>query len=172
MSVKDALEAFGKRVQQQARSNLSKAGKKNTGGLYNSIGYNVQVHKNSFHFGITMADYGTFIDQGVKGKTSSARAPRSPFRFGSGRGQKGGLTDGIEGWVKSKRIQFKDRKSGKFLSYKATSFLITRSVYNKGIEATDFITKPFKNEFRKLPEEIVDSYGLEVDKFIKIAFKK
>lgn len=170
--VKDVLELFGKRVQQQSKSNLSKKDKKDTSNLYDSIGYEVKVSKNSFQLSFTMEDYGKFIDKGVKGKTSSSKAPNSPFKFGSKTGKKGGLTDGIFGWVTRKRLQFKQRGTGKFLSYKSTAFLITRSIYNKGIETTNFFTKPFENEFKKLPNEIIQAYGLEVNQLMKHVFKK
>jgi len=172
MSVKEVLDTFGKRVVQQSKSNLSKSGKKDTSDLYNSIGYEVLVHRNSFSLSLKMVDYGTFVDKGVKGKTSSNRAPNSPYKFGTGSGKKGGLTNGIDGWVKRKGIQFKDKKSGRFLSYKSTSFLIMRAIWNKGIETTNFITRPFENEFKKLPDEIVQAYGLEVNNLMQLAFKK
>jgi hypothetical protein len=172
MSVKSVLDLFGKRVVQQSRTNLTKSKKKDTGGLYDSISYKVTVHKNSFSLSISMDDHGEFVDKGVKGKSNSSKAPNSPFKFGSGSGKKGGLTDGVNGWVKRKRIQFRDKKTGRFLTSKATAFIITRSIYQTGLETTNFITKPFKNEFKKLPEEIIEAYGLEVESLIKMAFKK
>lgn len=172
MFVKETLELFAKRVKQQSKSNLSKKKKKDTSSLIESIGYDVKVSKNSFHLSFTMEDYGKFVDKGVKGKKSSSKAPNSPFKFGSGTGKKGGLTDGILGWVTRKRIQFKQRGTGKFLSYKSTAFLITRSVYNKGIETTNFFTKPFENEFKKLPNEVLTAYGLQVNQLLTHVFKK
>jgi hypothetical protein len=169
MLVKESLELFGKRVQQQAKSNLTKSGKKDKGELYDSISYEVKVSKNSFQLSFSMADYGEFVDKGVKGKSSSSKAPNSPFKFGSGSGRKGGLTDGINGWVQRKRIQFKDKGTGKFLSYKSTAFLITRSIYQTGLKTTNFFTKPFENEFKKLPDEILEAYGLQVNSLMKTA---
>jgi hypothetical protein len=118
-----------------------------------------------------MEEYGTFVDKGVKGAKSSQRAPRSPYRFGSGRGKKGGLTKGIDKWVKRKGIQFRDKKTGRFMSYKSTAFLIRRSIYNKGIKPSMFFTKPFENAFKRLPDEIVEKFGLEVDEFLEHALK-
>lgn len=172
MSVKDSLELFAKRVQQQARANLTKRQKNDTKTLWDSLGHSLAVSQNSFRLAFKMIDYGMFVDKGVKGKTSSEKAPNSPFKFGSGTGKKGGLTDGVNGWVQRKRIQFKDRKTGKFLSYKNTAFLITRSIYNKGLETTNFISKPFENEFKKLPTEVVNAYGLELENFLQYTFKK
>lgn len=172
MSVKDTLDLFGKRIVQQSRSNLTKSKKKDKGDLYNSISYKLDVHKNSFTLSINMADHGEFIDKGVKGKMSSSKAPNSPYKFGTGSGKKGGLTDGINSWVKRKRIQFRDRKTGRFLTRKATAFVIARSIYQTGLKTTNFISKPFENEFKKLPKEVIEAYDLQLENFLKYTFKK
>jgi hypothetical protein len=174
MSVVDELNNFGKYVQQQAKSNLSKKKKKDTSKLYNGINYKTVPTKDgavlTFDFK-DANDYWEFVDKGVKGFSSSAKAPTSPFKFGTGTGRKGGLTNGVNGWVTRKRIQFKDRKSGQFLSYKSTAFLIMRSIWNKGLATTNFFTKPFEQAFQRLPEDIYAAYGLEVESQLKIALK-
>lgn len=172
MPVKEALEAFGKRVQQQARSNLTRQGKKNSGELYESVAFDLSVHRNSFSLSFNMLEYGMYVDQGVKGFRSSTKAPNSPFQFGSGTGKKGGLTDAMDRYVRQNRIQFRNRNNGKFISYDTTAFLIGRSVYNKGIKTTLFFTKPFENEFKKLPDDMVQAYGLEVNKMLTNALKR
>lgn len=173
--VADELHKFGKYVIQQSKSNLSKRKSKDTSTLYNGISYKVEEGNRAttlkFEFG-TAEDYWQFVDKGVKGVSSSAKAPNSPFKFGTGTGKTGGLTKGINGWVQRKRIQFKDRKTGKFLSYKSTSFLIIRSIWNKGLETTNFFTKPFEAAFQRLPDAIYEAYGLQVEEQLKIRFKK
>ena len=114
-----------------------------------------------------MEDYGTFQDKGVKGKSSSSKAPNSPFRFGSGTGRKGGLTEGINKWVQRKRFQFRDRKSGRFLSYKSTAFLISRSIYQKGIAPSLFFTKPFEKAFKGLSKDLLEPFKLDIETFMK-----
>lgn len=166
MSVSQELNKFGKFVVQQSRSNLSKKGKKDTSKLYNSIAYDLNVSKNSFSLSFKMEDYGDFIDKGVKGVSSSAKAPKSPYKFGTGTGKKGGLTNGVDGWVQRKRIQFKDRKTGKFMTYKQTAFLIRNSIWKKGIETTNFFTRPFELGFNKLPDDLVKAYGLEIENLL------
>ena len=104
-----ALNDFSKYVVKQSRTNLTKGGKNVSKQLYDSIGYDLNVNPNSFELGFKMQEYGQFQDLGVRGKSSSSRAPRSPFKFGTGSGAKGGLTNGIDNWVKRKRIQFKNR---------------------------------------------------------------
>lgn len=171
VKTQSTLDQFIKYVTQQSKSNLSKTDKNVSKKLYNSIGGKATVSKNSFEAYFEMEEYGLFQDKGVKGKFSSAKAPNSPFRFGSGTGKKGGLTQGIENWVTHRRLQFKDRETGKFLSYKQTAALITRSVYAKGIEPSNFFTKPFELAFKKLPDDLIEAYGLDIETFLKYVIK-
>ena len=119
-----------------------------------------------------MEQYGQFLDLGVKGKVSSQRAPNSPFKYGSGTGKKGGLTEGIRGWVKARRFQFKNRETGKFMSYEQTAQLITRSIYLKGTKPTLFFSKPFAKGFESLPDELIKAYGLDIESFLKFTLNK
>jgi hypothetical protein len=170
MSVKKELDKFGKFIVQQSRSNLTKSGKRDKGDLYNSIKYTAKESKNSFELTFFMEDYGTFVDKGVKGVKSSAKAPNSPYKFGTGSGKKGGLTEGINGWVKRKRFQFKDKK-GKFLSYESTAFIVRRSIWFTGLKTTNFFQRPFELAFNKLPDELVKAYGLTIDNLLKTSLK-
>ena len=170
MSVENELNKFGKFIVQQSRSNLSKAKKKDRGALYKSINYNLEVGKRSFALSFSMEDYGKFVDKGVKGASSSSKAPNSPYKFGTGSGRKGGLTDGINGWVKRKRFQFRDKK-GKFLSYESTAFIVRRSIWFTGLRTTNFFERPFELAFKKLPDELIKAYGLTVENLLKFSLK-
>jgi hypothetical protein len=161
---KKALEQLRKYVIQQSRSNLSRLSKNTTKKLYSSINGDVQAYPNSIRLSFSMEEYGWYQDQGVKGKTNASKAPNSPFRFGSGTGIKGGLTKGINKWVKMRGIKFKDKKTGKSLSYKSTAFLITRSIYNKGMRPSLFFTKPFQAALKRLPVDFMEAYGLDMQK--------
>lgn len=169
--VQKYLDDFRKYVITQSKSNLSRLGKNNTRSLYNSIKGTTKAYKNSVFIEFEMLEYGQYIDKGVKGKNSSFKSPNSPFRFGSGTGKKGGLTKGIQEWVKQKRFQFKD-KQGKFMSYNSTAWLITRSIYSKGIKPSLFFTKPFEKAFKKLPKEIAVKYGLDIKELFIQEIKK
>jgi hypothetical protein len=166
------LNEFGKSVVKQSRTRLSKSKKNDSKKLYNSLSYDLNVSKNSFSLSFNMEDYGTFIDKGVKGVSSSAKAPKSPYKFGTGTGKKGGLTNGIDKWVTRKRIQFKDRKTGRFMSYKSTAFLIRNSIWHKGLETTNFFSKPFENAFKKLPDDIIQAFSLDLDNLLNFTTKK
>jgi hypothetical protein len=168
-NLEKVLKDFNKEVIKQARANLTRKGKRDTNTLYKEMNSTVSVGKNSFYSSIDFgkaSDYWDFIDKGVKGVSSSQRAPQSPYKFGTGTGRKGGLTKGIDGWVRRKRFQFKD-KQGKFLSYESTAFLIRRAIWNKGLETTNFISRPFELAFKRLPNEVVEAYSLDLDSTLK-----
>jgi hypothetical protein len=108
--LEDKVKEFADYVVQQSRSNLTKGGKKGSynasGKLYNSIKPSIITEKDAFIVQFEMEDYGLFQDQGVKGTTSSyIENAKSPFKFGTGSGRKGGLTSGIQNWVKFKKFR-------------------------------------------------------------------
>ena len=170
--IQKALDRFVKHVTSRAKANLTNGDRNVSKKLYNSIKGEVKVMPNSIGVYFQMEEYGEFQDQGVKGKRSSSRAPKSPFKFGSGRGKKGGLTEAIEKWVKARRFQFRDKRSKKFMSYKSTAWLITKSIYAKGLQPTLFFTKPFQEAYKNLPDELAKEYGIEVKKLFKMSIKK
>ena len=170
--IQKALDRFVKHVTSRAKANLTNGDRNVSKKLYNSIKGEVKVMPNSIGVYFQMEEYGEFQDQGVKGKRSSSRAPKSPFKFGSGRGKKGGLTEAIEKWVKARRFQFRDKRSKKFMSYKSTAWLITKSIYAKGLKPTLFFTKPFQEAYKNLPDELAKEYGLEVTQLFKMSIKK
>ena len=166
------LEKFRDYVIQQSRSNLTKDGKNVSKQLYNDIKGNVKVNANSFELEFDMPMYGQFQDKGVKGKFKSIKAPNSPFKFGSGKGLKGGLTKGIEKWVQTKGFQFSDKKTGRFMSYKNTAFLISRSIYTTGLRPSLFFTKPFEAGYKKyIDEDLIEQFALDIEDLMNYSLK-
>jgi len=165
--VNAVLKRFRDYVIQQSRSNLSKGGKNVSKELYNSLKGEILTENNYSIVGFSMAEYGQFQDQGVRGKSSSAKAPNSPFRFGSGTGKKGGLTNSILKWVQAKRFQFRNKESGKFMSYQQTGYLISRSIFQKGIKPSLFFTKPFEAGYKKyIDTDLMKAFSQDVDTIV------
>tara|TARA_B110000467_G_C18097119_1_gene355130 strand:+ start:186 stop:719 length:534 start_codon:yes stop_codon:yes gene_type:complete len=167
------LEEYAKYVIQQSKTNLTKD-KKGGGNLYNSLSYDILVNNEDFLVDFLMEDYGQFVDKGVKGKTSTypeTQAALSQFQYGSGTGPKGGLTKGINKWIKKKRFQWKDKKTGRFMSYESMTYIIARSIYNKGLKANLFFTRPFEKGLEKLPQELYNAFVEDVDSTIILGKK-
>jgi hypothetical protein len=173
-----ALDRFVKHVTSRAKANLTNKDRNVSRRLYDSIKGEITINSERTTVKFFMEKYGDYQDQGVKGKNSSAKAPNSPFKFGSGRGKQGGLTKAIEKWVEARRFQFRQidpktkKSTGKFMSYRATAWVITRSIYSKGLKPTLFFTKPYQAALKNLPDELAQEYGLEVKKLFKESIKK
>jgi hypothetical protein len=171
LEVEATIKRFRDYVIQQSRSNLTKGGKNSSKSLYNSLKGEIVTDKGFTIVGFKMDDYGTFVDLGVKGKTSSLKAPNSPYQFGSGTGKKGGLTKGINKWVKQKGFQFRDKR-GRFMSYDSTAYLITRSIFHKGIKPSLFFTKPFEAGYKKYIDiDLVKAFGQDVETMVDFNLK-
>lgn len=167
------LDAFRKYVQQQSRTNLTKGKHNVSKSLYDSIKSTSKVSKNSFELYFEMENYGQFLDKGVKGAVSSLKAPNSPFKFGTGTGEPGGLTKGINKWVRARHFQFRDRETGKFMSYEQTAQLIIRSVYLTGTKPTLFFTKPFNKGYENyLSKDLIDKFALDTVDLMDFSTKK
>ena len=171
-NVDDIITKYAKYVVQQSKSNLTKD-KKGSGDLYNSVSYKIEKSEDDFLLDFLMEDYGAFVDRGVKGKTSTypqTSAALSKFQYGSGTGPKGGLTKGINAWLKKKRFQFRD-KQGRFMSYQSMTYLIARSIYNKGLKANLFFTKPFEAGLKRLPDDLSKAFVLDIEDGIILGTK-
>jgi hypothetical protein len=161
-----ALEAFKKFVIQQSRSMLSKSNKNVSKELYNSLKGNIKVMPNSIAVEFEMEDYGVFQDKGVSG---TEKKYNTPYSYKSKMPPVKPLAD----WAKSRNIRLRDEK-GKFKkgSYNTIGFLIARSIYRKGIKPSLFFTKPFEQGFKKLPDELINSFGLDVEDFLAFTLKE
>jgi len=170
-----ALDIFKGIVLNQSRAILSKKGKNVSNELFRSLKGNVKAMPNSIFVDFEMEEYGYYQDRGVKGKTSTypeIAQYGTLAKFGSGKGKKGGLSGGIKKWVEAKRFQFRNKEIGKFMSYQSTAYLITRSIWNKGIKPSLFFTKPFERAFKKLPNELIEKFGLDVENFLAYTLKQ
>jgi len=169
-NVNDELNRFAKYVISQSRANLTRGKKNSSNKLYNSLDSNVKVSKNSFELTFLMEEYGVFQDKGVKGtKSNYLENKNSPFSYKS-KGGKNGLKGmpppkAFDKWIVRKGL--KGIRKGQFISRKSLQFMIARSVFEKGIKASLFFTKPFEKAFKNLPKELVESFALDVEQLIK-----
>ncbi len=172
-NVDEVLNAYAEYVVDSAKKNLVDE-RKSLGDLYKSVSYKYEKSQDLFLLDFLMEDYGTFVDKGVRGKTSTypeTKAALSQFQYGSGNFPKGGLRDGIKGWLEKKRFQWRDKK-GRFMSYDTMTYLISRSIYNKGLKANLFFTTPFEAGLQNLPKQLTDAFSLDIENAIILGTKK
>ena len=154
--VQKLLDDFRDKVIKEAKKGLPR----DTGSLAKSLKSYVKESKNSIQISFTMNEYGFYQDRGVKGVSSGQSL--SNYRFGTGNGEDGGLTKGINKWVRRKQIQFRNKETGQFMSYDQTARTIIRSIWQKGIKPSMFFTRPFEKYYRKLPKQVTEKYALDM----------
>ena len=152
--VQEAIDRFRKYVIQQSRSNLTKQRKNVNKSLYNSINGVSKVNKNSISLYFEMLDYGVFQDKGVSGKVKKYN---TDFSYKS----KMPPSKVFDKWIVRKGIAPRNEK-GQFMSRKSLSYLIARKIFREGIKPSLFFTKPFEKAYERLPDEIVEAYGIDI----------
>ena len=153
--VQKLLDDFRDKVIAEAKQGLPR----DTGGLAKSLKSYVKESPNSIQISFSMNNYGWYQDRGVKGVSSGESL--SNYSFGTGK-KDGGLTRGINKWVQRKQIQFRDKETGRFLSYEQTARTIIRSIWQKGIKPSMFFTRPFEKYYKKLPKQVTEKYALDM----------
>ena len=164
-NTKEYLNAFAKYVIQQSRSNLTKQNKNVDKKLYDSLDKEIEVGANSFRMAFLMEDYGAYQDKGVSG---TQKKYNTPFSYKSKKPPLKPITQ----WVIKRRFQFRNKETGKFMSYQSTAFLIRNGIFKNGIKPSLFFTKPFEKAFERLPDELVEAYGLDVEEFLQFTINK
>jgi len=160
------LEAFKDFVIQQARTRLTKGNKNVSKSLYDSLKGNVKVTPNAIELSFEMDEYGMYQDKGVSGKQKKYD---TPYSFKS----KMPPIKPLAEWAKKRNIRLRDEQ-GRFArgNYNTIGFLIARSIYRKGIKPSLFFTKPFEQGFKKLPDTLIEQFGLDVEDFLAYTLKE
>jgi hypothetical protein len=149
------LNKFRDYVISQAKANLTRGGKNVSKGLYNSIKGNVKANPNSFEMDFSMDEYGIYQDKGVSG---IKKKYNTDYKYTN----KMPPAKAFDKWVVRKGLA--PREKGKFKSRKSLSFAIARSVYYNGIKPSLFFTKPFEKAIKRLPNDLVEAFGIDAIK--------
>jgi hypothetical protein len=165
----ETLKKFVAYVVSQAKRNLTTSGKNASKKLYNSIKGEAKQFPNSIGIYFDMQEYGFFQDKGVSG--TKKKYSGTEFSYKS----KMPPPKAFDKWSIRRGIAPRG-KGGQFQTRKGLNFAIARSIFEKGIKPSLFFTKPFEAAYKKLPDDLVDSYGLDVidlfDSIMKPNLKK
>ena len=160
----DALNAFGRYVVQQSRSKLTQNNKNASKRLYESLGYELKVMPNSFSMAFLMENYGEYQDKGVSGTEVKYN---TPYKYTN----KMPPPSAFSQWVVRKGLKGTRDAKGRFVSRKGLMFAVANSIFKKGIKPSMFFTTPFQKAFKDLPEELILSFGLDLERFIDFTIK-
>ena len=149
------MQDMGFQVVKKGKRILKKKKKRTkSAGLEKGFNYNVNKTKTGveleFVFG-RAKKYWQFVDEGVRGSggfkgSGKARGKGSPFRFKKKNIKKGVVAK----WIKNKPLRLRGA-DGKFLSktkanIESASFVIGRAIAQRGLERTQFFSRPYKEE--------------------------
>jgi hypothetical protein len=163
-----AFRAFGDKVVKTARGILNAKGINTNGNLYDSIGYYLKVYPSgSMELDFLMEGYGRIVDEGARGRDSSAKAPRSPFKY-----KKMPPVSVIEQWLKDKGIQARDKSTGRFIKRKQGAYAIAKGIQLYGKEPTYFFRDAFDQGYKGLSKNIIKAYARDAEKFLAFVSKE
>jgi hypothetical protein len=169
--LQNALDKFADKVIADAKTNLESLHKVDTGELKNSLKSTGTIfHRRSIELGITMSDYGAFVEKGVRG-AGGVRMTTSSYKRTDNKGkmwkQKGG----------SSPFAFKDKKPSvkHFIEWSdkrgLNAFAVRESVYRQGISPTPFLSEAVKDNINLLPKQISEAFALDVDSAVNFIIK-
>ena len=97
---------------------------------------------------------------GFKG-SGRARGQGSPFKYST----KMPPRRFIDKWIVSKPLKAGRDAKGRFIARKSLAFLIQRSIFQRGLERTQFFSRPFTQQLEKQTENITKAFAddLEMD---------
>ena len=183
-SIQNELNSFGQNVVNKARENLRAAGK-GGGNLDKSIEFKVLPYENGFTVQFRMADYGEFVDKGVKGAGGTIKSGKhkgtwggrryyttwegkrkdSPYQYGTGTGAKGGMTKGIASFINKKNINRSDI-TGRFIPAKGIAIAIMRVLWIKGIHGISFFQNSINLYMKTFGKELLASVAQDIKESI------
>jgi len=170
---KRILEEFYQDVFTQAERNLPKF----SGELKNSFKGKIKESKNSIQLDMTMADYGFWQEEGVRG-VGGVRKTTSRFNKRNNKGKMWKQNGkGSRFSFKSPAISLKPDSTHRGIKLWANSkglnpYAVARSIAMQGLKPSRFMTKALESEFKTLPNELVEAYGLDIDDFLDFNAKR
>jgi hypothetical protein len=168
-NVDKVLDTFGKKVVQTARGILNAKGKNASGDLGSSLGYFIKVYPSgAVDMSFVAEGYAKFVDKGVKGSKSSAKAPNSPYKYTTKQPPSGV----IDKWAVRKGIQGVRDKKGRFIPRKSLVFSIARNIKLYGVKPSNFFTDAFNVAYRDLPKDFIKAYAQDTQQFLKFVSKE
>lgn len=159
-----------------AQQNLDGSDAVSSGELSNSIKFTINVAATKYRLDISMADYYDFVNKGVRGIESNAKAPGSPYQFRK-RSVSPAFLEALTKWVRREGLKSRIipeaavtervyKRKAKVLGpqdkERSLAYLIGRSIKRKGVRATGFFDKAYDKLYPRLAEDLAKALGEDV----------
>tara|TARA_R100001163_G_scaffold65812_1_gene65172 strand:+ start:7433 stop:8056 length:624 start_codon:yes stop_codon:yes gene_type:complete len=164
------ITKFGTNVVAKGKAILSKyrGGYKATGTLLNNYSFSSKFTKNgaviSLNFGAAGL-YWRFINEGVRGAgghTGSGRLRGVGSKFSFKPNGKMPPTNAIKRWITVKGIS---PKTGQTID--SMAYGMATEIKRRGLYRTQFVDKPIKSEYKKIPDTLVEAMAIDIDTLLE-----
>lgn len=139
------MTEYGQSVIGEMKTRLTNAGKEATGNLHKSLKFRTQETEDEFLISFYMADYGVYVDKGVK--------PQPQYLTGKGTG-KSKFIAALKKWCKVKGIP------------QNAAFPIRRNIWKFGIKPTNFFTIPTTRRQKQFEEMIARNMAKDMENLL------
>ena len=171
------MQNMGFKVVRQGKKILKKKKKlTKSRSLYKGFNYNVNKSKKGveleFVFG-KAKKYWQFVNEGVRGSggfkgSGKARGKGSPFKFKSKNIKKGVVAK----WIKNKPLKLRG-SDGRFIekskaNINSVAFLIGRAIAQRGLERTQFFSRPFELVVEDNINTIGEAFSKDVENELEL----
>lgn len=146
-NTKKYLINYGNQVENEIETRLKNHGKYAYGFLYNSIRYELKETNEQFTLSFFMADYGKYVDKGIK-----------PSKYSDSKGKGSGKSKFIESLMKWCRIKGLPKEA---------AFPIRKNIWKHGIAPTNFFTIPTTRRLKQLEAGVEKAMALDVEQYIQ-----
>lgn len=155
------LTAYSIKATNEAKQIIKQANAIASGNLVNDLKIKLIDSNDGVQMQVVAPPYAKYIDYGVKGKSSSKKAPNSPFKYGD----KMPPAAPIDRWIVRKNIKGSRDAKGRFIKRKQLSFLIRKAIQHRGIKAVNF-TEPFYDNLEYLEKDLAKELGEDTAEMI------
>jgi hypothetical protein len=163
--VQQVLLKFANRLIENSKNNLDRQNINASFNLSSSIvPLPIEVDGNQYTLEIQWPNYGKYVDQGVQG-TKENRAIGSPFKYTNKMPPRKSIAE----WITNKGINPGGTRGNRLKARESLSFLIQKSVFEKGTKRTLFFSNALTPQLQKaLIEDVAEALGKTISINMKL----
>ena len=141
-NLQKVLQEYGEAIRNEYQDNLINSDRIASGGLLNSVEFEVVQQGNSFKVNLNLADYWIYLEEGTK--------PHFP------------PVSAILKWIEMKPVLPRPLDNGKLPTPKQLAFLIGRKISEEGTEGTHDLQKAATSINEQYREKIIEAFTKDV----------
>lgn len=164
--VEKVLTAFVNQVIKDSTQNLDKEGINASMNLRGTIApIPVQINGTEYTIEIEAASYWKYVNEGVQGAVSGAKAIGSPFKYTTKMPPRAAIAD----WITAKGISVGGTRGQRMQPRESIAAAIQRNVYRFGTKRTLFFDKALPESLQKaLVEDVAEALGVNISISMKL----